>query len=260
MSRAEQTPQASTFRTAPGWSRDLTATLAGLAALVLWDASGADQVVTAWFGNRQGFAWRHHFLTSTLVHDGGRALAWAALLGLLVGLLLDGRRQPALAGGAAVAVPVAAAAADLGKARSPRRAERWYWFAVTLGCLLLVPAIKRYSATSCPWDMDTFGGSAHAVSHWLWGVPDGGPGHCFPSGHAVGAFAFFSQYFLWRPHRPRRARALLVLVLAAGCIFGLGQLARGAHHVSHSAWSAWLCWTACALASAWRSRRALSGP
>ncbi len=220
---------------------DLKATLGCLLALVLWDYSGVDAVLTGWFGTAQGFAWRDHFLTSTVLHEGGRLLAWATLLALLLAAV----RQPVVVG--------------VGMASTPQRAERWFWFAVTLGCLLLVPAIKRFSATSCPWDMAEFGGTAQAVSHWLWGVSDGGPGHCFPSGHAVGAFAFLTQYFLWRPHRAGRARAWLIGVLVAGCIFGLGQLARGAHPVSHSAWSAWVCWTTCVLASAWRGWRTRSG-
>lgn len=224
-------------------ARDWVATVGCLLALVLWDFSGADAVVTGWFGNVRGFAWRNHFLTATVMHDGGRLLAWATLLGLLVCAV----RQP-------VGVPV-----GVGVGSTPQRAERLYWFAVTLGCLMLIPTIKHFSATSCPWDLAEFGGTAHAVSHWLWGVPDGGSGHCFPSGHAVGAFAFLSQYFLWRPHRAGRARAWLMGVLAAGSIFGLGQLVRGAHPVSHSAWSAWLCWTACVLASAWYGRRSRSG-
>ncbi len=215
-------------------NRDLLVTAAVLLALVLWDISGADLVLTRWFGNAQGFAWREHLVPAGVVHEGGRILAWATLLGLLVCAL----RGPA--------------DASLRMAHTPSRPERLYGWVVTLVCLLLVPAIKRSSATSCPWDLAEFGGTAHAVSHWLWGVADGGPGHCFPSGHAVAAFAFLSQYFLWRPHRPQRARAWLWGVLAVGAVFGLAQLARGAHHASHSAWSAWVCWAVCVLASAWR--------
>ena len=216
--------------------RDLLMTAAVLATLGLWDFSGVDLELTRWFGNAQGFAWRSHFITATLVHGGGRMLAWAVLLSLLV---------------SALRAPVKGTLASM-----PSRRERLYWLAVTLLCLVLVPLIKRYSATSCPWELAEFGGLARNVSHWLWGVADGGPGHCFPSGHAVGAFAFLSQYFLWRPHQAQRARTWLVLVLAAGCIFGLGQLARGAHHASHSAWTGAICWLSCVLASAWHSRRA----
>jgi membrane-associated PAP2 superfamily phosphatase len=80
------------------------------------------------------------------------------------------------------------------------------------------------------------------VPHWLPGVADGGPGHCFPSGHAVAAFAFFGLYFLWRPHRPRLAAATAAATLIIGLAFGWAQLARGAHYLSHTLWSAWLCW------------------
>lgn len=96
------------------------------------------------------------------------------------------------------------------------------------------------------------------MSHWHFGLADGGPGHCFPSGHAVAAFAFFAMYFLWRGHDPRLARRWLAGVLAAGAVFGFAQLARGAHYPSHTLWSAWICWTICVAVSAWAaSRRAL---
>ena len=247
--------------------RDGVLSAAVLATLALWDFSGADLTLTRWFGNANGFPWRGHFITATLVHEGGRMAAWALLLGLLVCAL----RAPGWAGATAPATGPVAAGLGVGTETDlrpgeraglttsttlPSSRERLYWFAVTLLCLLLVPLIKRYSATSCPYELVEFGGLAHSVSHWLWGVADGGPGHCFPSGHAVGAFAFMSQYFLWRPHQPQRARAWLVLVLAAGFIFGLGQLARGAHHASHSAWTAAICWLLCVLASAWKTTRA----
>ncbi len=137
----------------------------------------------------------------------------------------------------------------------PNRAERWRWIGVMLLCVLAVPAIKRYSATSCPWDLAEFGGVAQYVSHWKLGVGDGGPGHCFPSGHAVAAFCFFGLYFMWREHDLRRARLWLAVVLIAGALFGGGQLLRGAHYPSHTLWSAWLCWTISAAAAtlmAWR--------
>ena len=221
---------------------DALVTALAAAALLMWDASGADRVVTGWFGGASGFALRDSFWTSTVGHEGGRLLAWLLLLALVVQAL----RTPA---GVVSSLPA-----------QPSRAARGYWLGATLLCLLVVPTIKRFSSTSCPWDMAAFGGTAQAVSHWAWSVADGGPGHCFPSGHAVGAFAFFSLYFLWRPHRTARARGWLAAVLVTGCLFGLAQLARGAHHASHSAWSAWVCWTLCVAADAlWRSRQRLPG-
>ena len=200
-----------------------TAVLAGL-ALLAWDASGADLAVTRLFGTAEGFALRDSVWTATLLHNGGRLAAWALLLALVAAAL---RAPPH---------PTAAV---------PGRAQRWCWLGVMLMCVLAVPLLKRVSVTSCPWDLAEFGGTARYVSHWAFGQLDGGPGHCFPSGHAVAAFAFFGLYFQWRGHDERRARRWLAAVLGAGLLFGAAQLVRGAHHLSHTLWSAWLCWVLC---------------
>ena len=201
---------------------DLYVTLAGLALLLAWDLSGLDlAVMRALADDEQGFAWRQHWLTAQLIHGGGRVAGW-----LLIGLLAVNVARPLWAG--------------------PSRAERWRWLAVTALCLLGVPALKQISHTSCPWDLAEFGGWAAYVSHWQFGVGDGGPGRCFPSGHATAAFAFFSGWFALREYRPRAARRWLVGVLLLGVVYGGGQTLRGAHFPSHSLWTAWLCWACCA--------------
>jgi membrane-associated PAP2 superfamily phosphatase len=213
---------------------DLHLTLAGLVLLLVWDLAGLDLAVMRALGDGQGFAWRDRWLTAELLHGGGRAVGW-----LLMALLAVNAVRPLWAG--------------------PSRAERWRWLAVTAGCLLLVPALKQISRTSCPWDLAEFGGWAAYVSHWQLGVGDGGPGRCFPSGHATAAFAFVSGWFALREHQPRAARAWLVGVLLLGLAFGTGQTLRGAHHPSHSLWTAWLCW-ACSAALLPRRRQALPQP
>lgn len=201
----------------PRLLRDLGWTLAALALLLLWEFAGLDLASARLWGSAQGFAWREAWLTSTVLHQGGRALAWL-LLGLMVldawRLWLDG----------------------------PSRRARLQAIAASLAAVLLVPSIKRISNTSCPWDLAEFGGVASYVPHWQLGLLDGGAGHCFPSGHAAAGFAFFSLYLLWRGHRPALARAALAGVLLLGALFGWAQLVRGAHYPSHSLWSAWLCW------------------
>lgn len=197
--------------------RDLLVTAFALLALLAWDFSGLDLAAVRLFGQADGFPLRDTWFMRCVLHDGGRWLAWAALAGLVVFAL-----RPATSG--------------------LSRAERWRWVAVTLVCALAVPMLKRFSTTSCPWDLWEFGGIAQYVSHWRFGVRDGGDGHCFPSGHATSAFAFFGGWFMLRRHAPRAARAWLVAVLAFGLLFGWAQLARGAHYPSHSLWSAWLCW------------------
>ncbi len=199
---------------------DLALLVIGLAVLMVWDASGLDLVVSRWAGTPAGFPWRNHWLTSQVFHEGGRALGWIVLLGLVVNVW-----RP-FAGGLA-------------------RPQRWRWLAVTLFCVLSVPALKRISLTSCPWDLTEFGGIATYVSHWRFGVGDGGPGHCFPSGHAVSAFGFLCGWFELRAPQPRLARVWLAATLIIGMLFGVAQLYRGAHYVSHTLWTAWLCWAIC---------------
>lgn len=201
---------------------DTAITLAALAALLLWELSGWDLALSRWYGSASGFPWRDAWLTSTLLHQGGRALGW-----VLMALLVADAVRPLVHG--------------------PTRAARWHGIAMTLACLVVVPTIKRVTQSSCPWDLAEFGGDAAYVQHWVIGVADGGPGRCFPSGHAVAAFAFFSAYFVLRSTRPRLAQAWLATVCVVGFIFGWAQLARGAHFVSHTLWSAWLCWSICVL-------------
>lgn len=205
--------------------RDTRVTVLTLGLLLAWDALGLDLPATRLFASTHGFGWRDTWWASTLLHDGGRLAAWLVLAVLVLTACL-----PPPAG-------------------TPNRALRWRWLGVILGCAVLVPSIKRFSLSSCPYELAEFGGLAQYVSHWRWGVADGGPGHCFPSGHAVSAFAYFGLYFLWRHHAPGRARALLAAVVLMGLLFGTAQLVRGAHYPSHTLWTAWLCWALCAAAA-----------
>jgi membrane-associated PAP2 superfamily phosphatase len=208
----------------PRGERDFAVTLAALVMLLWWDASGWDLAVAGWYGTADGFALRNDWWLRRVLHDGGR---WLSGLALVACLLWAWR----------------------GDATAMARSLRAAWLGIVVLCLVAVPAIKRISSSSCPWDLDAFGGGFGYVPHWMLAVVDGGPGHCFPSGHAVAAFAFLPLYFQWRPTHARRARLLLAATLAAGVLFGWAQLARGAHFASHTLWSAWLCWAIGAVAA-----------
>jgi membrane-associated PAP2 superfamily phosphatase len=203
--------------------------------LLAWDASGLDLVLAHWFGTAQGFALRDHWLFTTVLHEGARRLSWL----LVVGLSL------------AVWWPVGVL----------RQLDRWQRLQLVVSILLglaLVVAIKRISSTSCPWDLAEFGGLARYVSHWRFGLVDGGGAHCFPAGHASAGFAFVGGYFVLRDRAPRAARIWLAAALTAGLVLGVSQQMRGAHFMSHTLWTAWLCWTvawAChSLVTTWRLR------
>jgi membrane-associated PAP2 superfamily phosphatase len=200
------------------------ALLAGLALVLLWDLSGLDLVVGRWFGDARGFALREHPVLSAVLHDGLRRLGLAVLAVWAVRLVW--RRH------------------------APGVRHEALWFGVVLVTAITIPLIKRWSDTSCPWDLAEFGGAWPYVPHLDFGRGDGGPGGCFPSGHAVSAFGFVGAWFAWRNRDPRLARILLGLVLVAGVLAGGTQVVRGAHHVSHVLWTAWIC-----LAIAWTADR-----
>jgi membrane-associated PAP2 superfamily phosphatase len=134
------------------------------------------------------------------------------------------------------------------------RCGSWPWSAAsqlaltTLASLLVVSTLKLHSLTSCPWELHEFGGTVAYVSHWAWGVRDGGSGACFPGGHASAGFAFLGGFFAFRHTLPRAAQRWLAGALLAGLVLGLAQQVRGAHYMSHTLWTAWLCWASAALA------------
>lgn len=204
----------------PSPLRDALPIGAALLGLVAWDFAGLDLPLTRVFGTPAGFAWREHWLTAGLMHDGVRVAAW-----LVFGLLLLMVWRP------------------LPFARAVGRRDRVWWVATILACAMLIPLLKRASWTSCPWSLVEFGGSAaHYVPHWAIGERDGGPGGCFPSGHASAAFSFLAGWFVLRRDTPGVARAWLAVTLLVGLACAWGQMMRGAHYPSHSMWTGWICW------------------
>lgn len=214
---------------------DLLVVALSLAVLLAWDLSGLDITLTSWFGNAAGFAWRDRWITGTLLHEAARYPAW-----LLFAVLLVGIWRP------------------LPFARALSRRERVWWVLTTLACVILIPLLKRGSATSCPWDLARFGGDVlDYVPHWQFWKRDGGSGQCFPSGHASTAFSFLAGAFALRRAAPVAARRWLAVTLAFGGVFAWVQVMRGAHYLSHSLWTAWICWTVCTLA--WHAARIRGG-
>jgi membrane-associated PAP2 superfamily phosphatase len=214
---------------ARAWRQDLRIALFGAVLLLAWDASGLDLPLSRLLGTAEGFAWRNHWLLEQVLHDGA---AWCArVLFVLLGLNV------------LVPLPLIGAMP---------RALRLRWWLVTLLCAVLIGLLKRHSLVSCPWGLAQFGGSALPLAHasiaaW-WGAGDGGPGHCFPAGHAANAFSFLAGGFALRTVSTRAARVWFAAVCTAGLVFGLTQLVRGAHFASHSLWTAWICWSASVLA------------
>lgn len=194
-----------------------------------------------WLGGPQGFSWRDHWWLNQVLHNGAKQLAVLIYLGVLAMTLWP-----------------------LGIWRQLSRSQRWeIAMGITLS-LVVITAIKRISQTSCPWDLQTFGGVASYVSHWSWGVADGGGGSCFPGGHASSAFAFVALTLPWltstQIERQRLGRSLTWLILLSGLVLGLVQTVRGAHYPSHTAWTALFCaataWANHVVFAKWRMKLA----
>jgi len=208
---------------APGQVSVRMLTVTSLAAVLLWDTLGLDMALAHAFGGTGGFPLREHWLLTDVLHDGVRIAAWLLALTLCLGVWWP-----------------------FGVLRRVNASRRLQLAVTVLAASLFISLLKGASGTSCPWDLQAFGGVAHPVPHWLgWWRGDGGGGHCFPAGHASSGFAFVGGWFAFRAH-PRLARGWLLSALAAGLLFGLAQQARGAHFMSHTLWTAWLCWVAAA--------------
>ena len=197
------------------------ATLLALAAILAWDASGLDLPLAHAIAGGHGFPLRHDALLLRVLHDGGRWLSWALALALCLGVWWP-----------------------FGALRQLRTGQRLQLAVGVLAAGLAVTVLKGWTQTSCPWDLADFGGVARYTSHWS-GVPDGGPGHCFPAGHAAAGFAFVSGFFAFRGTAPPIARRWLAAAVGAGLLFGIAQQVRGAHFLSHTLWTAWICWVVC---------------
>lgn len=217
--------------------RLVAVTMAVLAALLLWDLSGLDLPMARLAGSASGFALRDNRLFELFLHEIPRLASWVLVIGLLVAIW-----WPA------------------GFLRRLTRGERVQLALTALASVAVTSVLKSTSHTSCPWDLNEFGGVAHYVSHLSWGQRDGGPGGCFPAGHASAAFAYVGGWFVLRRKLPRVATIWLVTALVAGLILGLGQQWRGAHYMSHTLWTGWFCWVtgfAIDVAVNWRASRRL---
>ncbi len=202
------------------WRPDALVSVVSLLILLAWDFSGGDMQMAQWWGQASGFALRDNWWMVKVMHEGARNAGWVLLLALLAGIWWPWATL-----------------------RHMAKAERVILFLSVLAALLTVTLIKGFSKTSCPWDLQVFGGLASYVSHWNLFQIDGGGGHCFPAGHASTGFAFMAAYFSLRHSGVPAARLWLVCALLAGFVLGLSQQIRGAHFMSHTLWTAWLCWT-----------------
>ncbi len=199
-------------------------TWVALLCLLGWDFSGFDTSVMHAVTKNGVFALRDNWWLETVLHTRAKQLAIVVYLGLLVMVWWP-----------------------KGVFRQWTRLQRVeIMVGITLS-LITISTLKRFSLTSCPWELQDFGGIAAYISHWQWGMSDGGSGHCFPGGHVSSAFAFLALALpcLGSDQAAQRTigRQLLISVVLVGLVLGLTQTVRGAHYPSHTLWTGFICWT-----------------
>lgn len=101
-------------------------------------------------GTPQGFPLKDNWLLSRVFHDGMRQTMTVVWVALCAWALWPRLVMP--------------------------RCERGAVVLLSAVSLIGVNLLKKHSLTSCPWDLQAFGGAARRVLHWGWGVADGGPG------------------------------------------------------------------------------------
>ena len=194
-----------------------------LACIVLWEWAGADRWIMNLLADSRGFAWRHDWWLNVVLHDGLHRVSVLCYLLLIIAIW-----QP------------------LGFMRAASRLQRVEMLIGVTASLLAISSIKHFSLTSCPWDLAEFGGMARYVSHWAWGLGDGGPGRCFPSGHASAGFAFLALalpgLLSASALMQQNGRGIFYLAFLFGLVCGVAQVLRGAHYPSHVLWTGLICW------------------
>ena len=209
--------------TNPQIATPLLVAAAWLCFIVIWEWCGADRWAMSRLADSHGFALQNNWWLKAVFHD---ALRWISTL--TYAALVFSLWKP------------------FGLLRATSRLQRIEMLVGVTVALLVINRIKFYSLTSCPWDLAQFGGVATYVSHWSWGVGDGGPGRCFPGGHASAGFAFFALampgLFSDSPAARQTGKRLFVAVFLFGLICGASQVLRGAHYPSHGLWTGLICW------------------
>lgn len=199
--------------------RDVVVLLFGALLLLALERTPVDLFLARLAGGQDGFPGQHAFWLEQVLHRGARAAGWVAALALML-----------------------VAARPFGTFRQLDRARRWQIALTPIACALAISILKQRSGASCPWDLAEFGGQARLIGHWAaFASGDGGPGRCFPAGHAVTGFGFIGGWYAWRGRDARIARRWLHGSLAIGLLLGFAQQWRGAHYLSHTLWSAWCC-------------------
>ncbi|WP_259650935.1 phosphatase PAP2 family protein [Shewanella colwelliana] len=171
-------------------------------------------------GGSENWPLRGHWLTETVIHQGGRY--FVILLGLvIIGLMVASIKKVNL---------------------RPYRKGLLFLFISVLSSVTIVRLGKSLTHLDCPWHLKIFGGSADYYSLFSGKMAADSPGQCFPAGHSSSGYAWVALYFFALAYAQKYRWIGLGIGLAIGMMFGIAQQLRGAHFLSHDVWSLGISW------------------
>ena len=202
----------------------LTALLLASVALM---AGNGDQWLADLLYHAEGGQWalRDAWVTSDLLHHGGKHLSASAAVLVLLAVLrscIDARWKPL------------------------RRPLLYLLLALGLSTGV-VALLKSWTQMDCPWDLQRYGGANAFIGLFEARPAALGRTACYPAGHASAGYGWVALYFFALRLRPQWRWPALGLALSAGLAFGFAQQLRGAHFLSHDVATLAVSWTVAVL-------------
>lgn len=194
-----------------------------LATALALEYSPLDAALSAPFHDAQagGFPLRHHWFFAKVLHTGAKWLVVIAAVAALIGSLAGWRWQ----------------------VLRPWRWPGLYLAACVGATTAIVGILKATTNRYSPWSIDLFGGEVPLTPLFAGTPAPFSDGHSFPAGHAAGAFAWVSLWFVGRASRAHHPWLWLLPGVTGGLLFAWTQHVRGAHFASHNLWTLAIAWT-----------------
>ena len=168
-----------------------------------------------------GFPLRNHWFFSKVLHTAGKWLVLVAAIVAFIAGVASWRFQWL-------------------------RAWRWpgIYVALCAGATSgIVGILKAVTNRFPPWSLDIFGGDVPLTPLFAGTPMPFHDGRGFPAGHASGAIAWVSLWFVGRAWCAPRLSWWLFPGIAGGLLFAWTQHVRGAHFASHNLWTLAIAWT-----------------
>ena len=195
--------------------------------LLFHETSFDHKISTLIYSPSSNWIYRNNFILEKIFHKGGVIFSSMILVVIAIRLLL---------------LKI--------KARPEQKKQRDYLCFIlisTIMSILIVFLLKRITTIPCPWDTVGLGGDKQVPHLWEMFSPSLPKGGCFPAGHSSGGYGLLSIYFGHNYIYGKKRFITLLPGVIIGIIFGLTQIARGAHYPSHdlatiliSIFSAWV--------------------